>query len=34
MSNSERWDKQEAIWNKATDDVADALMDSLVRATT
>jgi DNA-directed RNA polymerase subunit beta' len=29
MSNSERWDKQEAIWNKATDDVADALMDSL-----
>ncbi len=29
MSNTERWDKQEAIWNKATDDVADALMASL-----
>ena len=29
MSNSERWDKQEAIWNQTTDKVADALMDSL-----
>ena len=29
MSNTERWDKQEIIWNKTTDKVADALMDSL-----
>ena len=29
MSNSERYDKVIEIWNKTTDDVADALMDSL-----
>jgi len=29
ISNSERFDKLVEIWNKATDDVADALMDSL-----
>ncbi len=29
MSNSERYDKVIEIWNKTTDDVADALMESL-----
>lgn len=29
MSNGERYEKVIATWNKATDDVADALMDSL-----
>ncbi len=29
MSNTERYDKVIEIWHKATDDVADALMDSL-----
>ena len=29
ISNSERYDKVIEIWNKTTDDVADALMDSL-----
>lgn len=29
MSNSERYEKVIEIWNKTTDDVADALMDSL-----
>ncbi len=29
ISNNERFDKLVDIWNKATDDVADALMDSL-----
>jgi len=29
ISNSERFDKLVEVWNKATDDVADALMDSL-----
>ncbi len=29
MSNSERYEKVISIWNRATDDVADALMDSL-----
>ncbi|WP_303857842.1 DNA-directed RNA polymerase subunit beta' [Aminicella lysinilytica] len=29
ISNEERFDKLVEVWNKATDDVADALMDSL-----
>ena len=29
MSNSERYEKVISIWNRATDDVADALMESL-----
>jgi DNA-directed RNA polymerase subunit beta' len=29
ISNAERFDKLVEVWNKATDDVADALMDSL-----